>query len=124
MNARNIAARTLAKIAANDPRCVKPSEAVVQAWSEHFDAEGIFEHDALQAVTAIYRVRPERPPLAGDIVTKAKELAHQRQSIRRADVVAACRDCDEVGWRLGPDRAVLDPAERCTHPSVPEPGAA
>lgn len=119
MNARNIAAQTLAKIAANDPRTVRPSEAVIQAWTEHFDENDIQLADALEAVRVIYSSPPERMPLAADVVTRAKRLAAQRQSIRRTDIVEACPDCDECGWRLGPDRAVIDPAERCTHPRVP-----
>ncbi|TDH44773.1 hypothetical protein E2F47_27800 [Mycobacterium eburneum] len=118
MSPRNTAARVLAKIAANDPRTVRPSEAVTQAWAEHFDRAGITQADALAAVTELYRTPPDRMPLAADIVNIAKRIAGQRQSTRRADIVAACRDCDECGWLLGPDRAVIDPAQRCTHPGV------
>ena len=130
MSARNTAARVLAKIAGNDPaRAIRPSEAVTQAWAEHFEAESIQLHDALEAVRLIYQTSPDRPPLAADVVTRAKQVANQRQSVLRTDVIADCPDCDEYGWLIGPDGAVLldddgqEVAQRCTHPTVPETAA-
>lgn len=118
MNARNIAARTLAKIAANDPRNAKPSEAMTQAWAEHIDRANITLDDALAAVTNLYGAVRDRVPLASEVITEAKRIAYQRTSRRSEKVIAACRECDEYGWQLGGDGTVADPAVKCGHPAV------
>lgn len=123
MNARNIAARTLAKIAANDPRNAKPSEAMTQAWAEHIDSANITLNDALAAVTSLYSGHRDRVPLASEVIAEAKRIAYTRTSRRNEKVVAACRDCDEYGWQLGDDGTVADPAVKCGHPAI-APGAA
>ncbi|MCX2931371.1 hypothetical protein ORI20_13890 [Mycobacterium sp. CVI_P3] len=37
------------------------------------------------------------------------------QAAARAQAITDCDDCDDEGWRLGPDRLPLDDAIRCDH---------
>lgn len=37
----------------------------------------------------------------------------------RMFAIRRCRLCDPCGWQLGPDRAPIDPAIRCTHANPP-----
>lgn len=120
MNAtpRTIAAQILAKIAANDQRNAKPSEAMLQAWAEHLDDAKIKLDDGLLAVKNLYTRYRDRVPLASEVIAEAKRIASERTSCRSQTVIAACRDCDEYGWALGDDGTVADPAIRCGHPQV------
>lgn len=115
---RTIAAQILAKIAANDPRNAKPSEAMLQAWTEHLDDANISLDDGLLAVKNLYARYRDRVPLASEVIAEAKRIAGERRSRRSETVIAACRDCDEYGWLLGADGTVADPATKCGHPAV------
>lgn len=66
----------------------------------------------------------QRHRRAIDRVVDEAGVAQQQQ--RTTDTVRArvCPDCDEHRWRLGPDGAPLEPAQRCDHPRVPHTGAA
>lgn len=44
-----------------------------------------------------------------------REAAAAAAKAGRRAWIAACRQCDPSGWRLGPDRAPVDPAVRCNH---------
>lgn len=57
-------------------------------------------------------------------VIEAQRLDEQRAITTTTVRRRVCPDCDEVGYRLGPDGSTVEPLVRCEHPRVPLTGAA
>jgi hypothetical protein len=53
------------------------------------------------------------------LAAEAWERDHRKRRAARASdraaAIATCQMCDEYGWRLGPDRVVLDDVPKCNH---------
>ncbi|WP_032376679.1 hypothetical protein [Rhodococcoides fascians] len=69
-----VAARVLAKATLLDSRMPTCDEAVIAAWAEVFDGQGIYLHEALQAVRDFYRGQPRDRLMPGDVIARVKAM--------------------------------------------------
>lgn len=120
---QQIAAKALAKCAANDPWFPQPNRATVLAWAEQIAIYRLDEADVLAGVTVAYRdhgsgfrplprdivqaavaIRRDRPePAPWQLAPKPEPPAHvdgpdgQPRCRRHAFLKAAPTDCDQCG---------------------------